>query len=76
MKNSPDYLDLMTELSQKKVNIKKITLLCQKLKIPFSGDIIDLMTYVLASNLSAKYKKPVVTAKQTSKKRVTDVELS
>ncbi|MFN3696000.1 MAG: hypothetical protein ACK4VO_01055 [Pseudobdellovibrio sp.] len=46
--------ELMTELTKKNSQTKNIRHLCNQLGIPFNGDIIELMTYVLGSDLIQK----------------------
>lgn len=50
-------LELVTELTKKNVNSKKIQQMCLKLKIPFNGDVVELMTYMLGSGMIQKNTK-------------------
>lgn len=43
--------ELLTELTKKNSQPKTIRKLCEQLNIPFNGDTIELMTYVLGSHL-------------------------
>ena len=47
-------LELVAELTKKNVQSKKVQQLCQKLKIPFNGDVVELMTYMLGSGMISK----------------------
>lgn len=48
------FLELMTELTKKNSQSKKIYNLCDQLSIPFNGDTVELMTYVLGSEVIQK----------------------
>ena len=48
------FLELMTELTKKNSQSKKINHLCEKLNIPFNGDTVELMTFVLGSEVIQK----------------------
>ena len=50
-------LELVAELTKKNVQSKKVQQLCQKLKIPFNGDVVELMTYMLGSGMIQKNTK-------------------
>ncbi len=43
--------ELVDELSQKNVSNAKVKQLCTHLKIPFNGDILELMTFLLGSEM-------------------------
>ena len=47
-------LELVAELTKKNVQSKKVQQLCQKLKIPFNGDVVELMTFMLGSGMLSK----------------------
>jgi len=47
-------LELVAELTKKNVQSKKVQQLCQKLKIPFNGDVVELMTFMLGSGMISK----------------------
>jgi hypothetical protein len=57
MSKSELILELVTELTKKNVHSKKIQQLCQKLKIPYNGDVVELMTYMLGAGLIRKPKE-------------------
>jgi len=58
--------ELLTELTKKNSQPKTIRKLCEQLNIPFNGDTIELMTYVLGSHLIQA--PSVKTQTQTKKK--------
>lgn len=64
-------LELVAELTKKNVQSKKVQQLCQKLKIPFNGDVVELMTYMLGSGMIQKNTK----AQNKQKKTTHDINL-
>ncbi len=64
-------LELVAELTKKNVQSKKVQQLCQKLKIPFNGDVVELMTYMLGSGMIQKNTK----APNKTKKTTHDINL-
>lgn len=63
MTNNELCLELVSELTKKNVQSKKVQQLCQRLKIPFNGDMVELMTYMLGSGLISKNSKATKTKK-------------
>lgn len=57
MSNSELFLQLTSELTKKNVQTKRIQQLCQQLKIPFNGDVVELMTFMLGSGIIPKNLK-------------------
>lgn len=57
MSNHEIVFELVSELTKKNAQTKKIQNLCQQLKIPFNGDLVELMTLVLGSGLISKGNK-------------------
>lgn len=65
MTNNELCLELVSELTKKNVQSKKVQQLCQRLKIPFNGDMVELMTYMLGSGLISNNTK-ATKAKKTN----------
>lgn len=59
-------LELVAELTKKNVQSKKVQQLCQKLKIPFNGDVVELMTFMLGSGMISKSMAAQSKAKKTN----------
>lgn len=59
-------LELVAELTKTNVQLKKVHQLCQKLKIPFNGDIVELMTFMLGSGMISKNTKAQSKTKKTN----------
>lgn len=59
-------LELISELTKKNVQLKKIQPLCQRLKIPFNGDVVELMTLMLGSGMISQNLKTQSKTKKTS----------
>ena len=58
MKNQDDLMNLMNELIKNKPQTTKIQDLCQRLSIPYSGDQVELMSFILDStHRMSKFKK-------------------
>lgn len=67
MTNNELCLELVSELTKKNVQSKKVQQLCQRLKIPFNGDVVELMTFMLASGMISKNSsKSINKAKKTN----------
>ncbi len=64
MKNQDDLMNLMNELIKNKPQTTKIQDLCQRLSIPYSGDQVELMSFILDSTHRmtklnpSRFKKP------------------
>lgn len=66
MTNNELYLELVTELTKKTAQPKIISQLCKQLSIPFDGDIVELMTYMLGSGIMTKKIKTTKKNKKTN----------
>lgn len=66
MTNNDLYLELAAELMKKNVQSKKVHELCQRLKIPYNGDDVELMTYLLGSGMISKQAKSAQKTKKTN----------
>jgi hypothetical protein len=61
------FLELMSELTKKNCQSKKIKQLCDLINMPFNGDILELMTYILGSDcISRQAFQQKTQAKKTS----------
>lgn len=56
MTNNELCLELVAELTKKNVQSKKVQQLCERLKIPYNGDQVELMTYMLGSGMISNNK--------------------
>lgn len=70
MTNNELCLELVAELTKKNVQSKKVQQLCQRLKIPFNGDVVELMTFMLGSGMISH------TAKEHSKTKKTNHDIN
>lgn len=68
-------LELVAELTKKNVQFKKVEQLCQKLKIPFNGDVVELMTFMLGSGIIQKNTSISKTAQTKTKKTNHDINI-
>ncbi len=64
MSKNETLLKLTNELSKKNGSSQKINQWCQELEIPYNGNQIDLMTYILGSNILNNISKDIVTKNQ------------
>lgn len=62
----------MSELTKKNTQSKKIQQLCAQLNIPFNGDLVELMTFVLGSGVISQNLKNNT---QTKKKNSHDINI-
>ncbi len=67
MKNQDDLMNLMNELIKNKPQTTKIQDLCQRLSIPYSGDQVELMSFILDSTHRMTKVNPIK-MKKTAKK--------
>ncbi len=67
MKNQYDLMNLMNELIKNKPQTTKIQHLCQRLSIPYSGDQVELMSFILDSTHRMSKMNPLK-LKKTIKK--------
>jgi hypothetical protein len=68
-------LELVAELTKKNVQSKKVQQLCQKLKIPFNGDVVELMTFMLGSGMISKHTSMNTVAQSKAKKTNHDINI-
>ncbi|MES2802321.1 MAG: hypothetical protein V4654_07510 [Bdellovibrionota bacterium] len=66
MTNNELCLELVAELTKKNIQSKKVQQLCQRLKIPYNGDVVELMTFMLGSGMISKNLKEQTTTKKTN----------
>lgn len=63
MTNNELCLELVAELTKKNVQSKKVQQLCERLKIPYNGDQVELMTFMLGSGMISNSKAHTKTKK-------------
>lgn len=66
MTNNELCLELVAELTKKNVQSKKVQQLCQRLNIPYNGDVVELMTFMLGSGMISNTTKAHTKTKKTN----------